>query len=251
MRHDMSKVVTEKPRRGSRTRSLKTGRRLHRSEFDADDHGATRHKVSRHGQYGWDAKEFTDVLNPLRRYLRKQVGRPWNAVYSELARTLDRRSLTGLHIWDHVRQEVEIHTEWRDGHAWCSPTYGCHYRVDSNNHYGDYALLYVHPLTGLLCAQPPGVLRYRRRVDPDVRQVDDTTNHERINGCWFEVRYGLTERYVPPRKLYAGSPRVRIIREGHFETDRVRIGQRQLNRKELKRHGLSNVKGVPSCPKSR
>ena len=31
-------------------------------------------------EYGWNAKEFSDVLGPLRRYLRKQVGRPWDKV---------------------------------------------------------------------------------------------------------------------------------------------------------------------------
>lgn len=235
MRADMAKVVTEKPRRGSSARSLKTARRIPWQEFDADDHGSTHHKASRHGQYGWNAKEFTDVLTPLQRYLRKQVGRPWNDVYSELAHTLDKRSLTGLHIWTHIYQEVEVHTEWRDGEVWCSPRYGSHYRIDDNRHYG-YPLLYVHPRTGLLCSQPPGAWRYRRPVDPNVRKIDDLTYFERLNGCWFEVKYGKYDRYVPAVKR--GDY---VIRQGYFEEGRSKVTQRQLGRKELKQHGLVNV----------
>src|SRR5881394_3128989 len=150
----MSRVVTEAPRRGSSCRSKKTGRRLHRAEFDADDHGSTRHKVSRHGQYGWEGKEFSDLLGPLRRYLAKQVGRPWDDVYSEMARHLDKRTVSGLHIWDHVESEVVRHTQLIDGHVWCTPRYGCHYRLDDDHRYGR-KVLYVHPGTGLLCEPPP------------------------------------------------------------------------------------------------
>ena len=58
------------------------------------------------GRYD-DPKDFSDVLGPLRRYLHKQVGRPWNKIWSEITQTLDSRSLTGLHIFDHIRWEVE------------------------------------------------------------------------------------------------------------------------------------------------
>src|SRR5437764_249850 len=102
MRADMAQVVTESPRSGSSNPSLKTAWRLSRNEFDADDHGASRHPISRYRQFGHAAREFSDLLSPLRRYLHKQVGRPWNDVYSDLSQHLDRRSLTGIHIWGHV-----------------------------------------------------------------------------------------------------------------------------------------------------
>ena len=85
MRSDMAKVVTERPRRGHGNPSKKWGRRLGKNEYDAEDHGPTRAPIARHHQYGWNAKEFSDLLGPLRRYLRKQVGRPWNKVWSEIS----------------------------------------------------------------------------------------------------------------------------------------------------------------------
>jgi hypothetical protein len=57
---------------------------------------------------GYDAKEFSDPINPLKRYLRTRIGKPWRKVHSELSRKLDRRSVSGSHIWDHVLREIEI-----------------------------------------------------------------------------------------------------------------------------------------------
>ncbi len=50
--------------------------------------------------------EFADRLGPLRRMLRRQVGRPWNDVYREICAAVKRTSLAGQHILEHVRGEV-------------------------------------------------------------------------------------------------------------------------------------------------
>jgi hypothetical protein len=114
MRSDMAKVVTERPRRGHGNPSKKWGRRLRKSEYDAEDHGSSRAPIARRHQYGWNSKEFSDLLGPLRRYLHKQVARPWDKVWSEITRNLDSRSLSGQHIFDHIQWEVEQH-------AWLGP----------------------------------------------------------------------------------------------------------------------------------
>jgi hypothetical protein len=67
MRIDMAKMVTEKPRRGHEKPSKKWGRRLGWNEHDAEDHGPRRAPIARRHQYGWNAKEFSDLLEPLRR----------------------------------------------------------------------------------------------------------------------------------------------------------------------------------------
>ena len=146
MRKDMAKVVTEAPRRGHANCSSKWGRRLTKDEYALDDHGASRAPVSRHRQYGWNAKEFSDSLGPLRGYLRKQVGRPWDKVWSEIATTLDSRSLTGQHIFDHIRWEVELDA-WlgEDGRLYHKRRWGTIELVTG---------LYVHPVTGLLAMKP-------------------------------------------------------------------------------------------------
>ena len=56
-----------------------------------------------------ETKYFSDLLGPLRRFLRKNVGRPWNKVYSEMKESLDDRKVTGRHVFEHVSWEVETH----------------------------------------------------------------------------------------------------------------------------------------------
>lgn len=146
MRDDMAKVVTERPRRGHGDPSKKWGRRLNQNEYDLEDDGASRAPIARRRQYGSNWKEFSDLLGPLRRYLRAQVGRPWNKVWSEITQTLDSRSLSGQHIFDHIRWEVEQE-------AWI----GDDGRLFHKRRWGSIELvsgLFVHPASGILCFRP-------------------------------------------------------------------------------------------------
>src|SRR2546426_9322466 len=145
MRDDMAKVVTERPRRGHSDPSKKWGRRLNQNEYHLEDHGASRAPIARRRQYGSNWKQFSDLLGPLRRYLRTWVGRPWDKVWSEITQTLDSRSLTGQHIFDHIRWEVEQET-WidADGRLYHKRRWGSIELVDG---------LYVHPVTGILCCK--------------------------------------------------------------------------------------------------
>ena len=87
MRDDMAKVVTERPRRGHGHKSKKTtGLPIRRYDPDADYDEPVRLPIARRRQYGWDAKDFSDLINPLKRYLRSCIGRRWNKVHSELSR---------------------------------------------------------------------------------------------------------------------------------------------------------------------
>ena len=145
MRSDMSKVVTEKPRYGHANRSKKTALRIRR--FDSEDqfdHLPKRISSSRHSQHGWDAKEFSDRLGPLKRFLRSRIGKHWDKVYSELSQNLDKRSLAGRHIWTHVWEYVEKDVEFGfDGHIYPKPIHriGEIWRVHG---------MYIHPKTGIL-----------------------------------------------------------------------------------------------------
>lgn len=92
----MAKVVTERPRHGHRNASEKTwGPRIRRFDPEQDYDGPGRHPIARGRQYGYDAKEFSDLINPLKRFLRSCIGKPWAKVYGELSRTVDQRSVTG------------------------------------------------------------------------------------------------------------------------------------------------------------
>lgn len=69
-------------------------------------------------------KGFRDKLGAPRRWLRSQVGRPWDKVRSEIFSRFNPRSLAGQHIiFDHLLEEVvihDVHDRWR---GWRSNLY--------------------------------------------------------------------------------------------------------------------------------
>lgn len=251
MRPDMAKVVTERPRIGHAERSLKTAKRLGKGEFVAEynvyqesheanddiDHGPRRIKTSRQGQCrersmgsGDCHKMFSDLLGPLRGYLKKQVGRPWDDIYSELREHLDFRTVSGQHIWDHVKSEVALHCEERHGAVWVKAArFGAGRMIDG---------LYVHPRTGLLCYIPERPYRYTKPVDPNVVVLDKLTTLHRFDGIWYRVTLAPKDVWVPEVRYCEGKY---VLRSGYFKEELVPQGKRQLGRKELRAHGLRNA----------
>ena len=251
MRKDMAKVVTEAPRRGHANPSSKWGRRLTKDEHGLDDHGASRGPSSRHRQYGWNAKEFSDVLGPLRRYLRKQVGRPWDKVWSEITRTLDSRSLTGLHIFEHIRAEVEQEA-WLgdDGRVYHKRRWGTSEVVTG---------LYVHPGSGLLCCKAEPRWAFQRgaflrtqaalRVfgipaasARDIRRyrVEGLRVWERRDSCWFVHIYRLVPEQLIRVITRSDGREVPIYGSAHYE----RVATKQAGKKEI-RDALSLLQRDP------
>ena len=240
MRSDMAKVVTEAPRRGHANPSRKWGRRLRKDEYELDDHGPGRASSARRRQYD-DPKDFSDVLGPLRRYLHKQIGRPWDKIWSEITQTLDSRSLTGQHIFDHIRWEVELGA-WKgdDGRVYRKRQWGTVEPVNG---------LYVHPVTRLLRYAPEGRFRFRGgpfldaqgALGPfgvsaasaaDIRRyrVDGMRVWERRDCGWFIHSY----RRVPEQLI-----RVLTRSDGSqmpiYSTPRLeRIATRQASKKEIR-----------------
>ena len=55
-------------------------------------------------------RDFADKLGPIRRWLDRSCGRPWDEVRSEIFRRFDVRTLAGRHIvFDHLLAEVAVH----------------------------------------------------------------------------------------------------------------------------------------------
>jgi hypothetical protein len=131
MRDDMARVIVERPRIPAH--KARKGRR--RDLEDLPSHEGVRRAAELSG----DRKMLNENLKPLRRYLDKQVGRPWDKVYSEIAAHLRVDSIVQQHVRDHLKDFVAvkprrgINSWWGFGNAlW-------HQR------------LYVDPVTGLLC----------------------------------------------------------------------------------------------------
>ena len=192
MRSDMKKVVVERPRWGSRLRNEKFGARLrYVPDHDYDEQPKkARGFESYHNGWG---KSFTDVLGPLSRFLHSNLGRPWDKVYSEMCASLDKRKVTGRHIFQHLQDMVELNCyEGDDGkvrykqyrHSW----------PGDNAYNQEVGGFYVHPRTGLLrFASGRESYRERRRKEmlakPMTRlMLGNNMAYQIHEGIWYKVK---------------------------------------------------------------
>ena len=181
MRPDMPKILVERPRPPSRVPRGRGGRKF-RNRSDA---------AFLPTKAGYrDPKSLNENLRPLARYLERQIGRPWDKVYSEVRAVIDSRNAVQRHILEHLGQFVAVHTRVGDGQL-----------IDlSNQLFGLRRVcqpLYVDPRTGLLRPNP-NEMSWRRSS----RERQRTKDRERaqgwrevsayrqlhcVDGCWLEV----------------------------------------------------------------
>jgi hypothetical protein len=216
------------------------------------------------------AKDFGENLSPLFRWLDKQVGRPWDKVYSELCTTFDMRKTINQHILQHVNGYVErdtlmegsrVVTRWRD------------------NSLHDVYGLYVHPVTGLLrkakkrgpsarqkeAASQREALQVRRQVGPsrwlvkyeghwyfveladipkrekrvrEIRLIDGTVKTEEF---WHDptvhdvlFRVSNVPRYLPRQQVD-----LRTLSHRYYgRSGQYAVSKQQASHQDLKRHGV-------------
>lgn len=190
MRDDMFKVIVERPRCINSNAYKRDGRR-----FRNKDDGPT--VLGMKKGYG-DRKWLNENLAPLKRFLHKQVQRPWDKVYGEICASIDTRSTVKQHVLQHVEDFVAIHARW-EGDAKNGRV-----MVREGRWSGRYvgledtrAELFVHPLTGML-------LRNRRYTSWTThskekqraaeaaklavrRKISDSVQLHCIDGVWYEV----------------------------------------------------------------
>lgn len=207
-------------------------------------------------------KDFGENLSPLYRYLHKQLGRPWDTVFSEICRAFDTRKTINQHILLHVDQYVTREGLFEEGSQVL--------KHDSYEGARPVGGLYVHPRTGLLCLsdEPSYRTRMRHRREEEARQamvdrkvVSPTLELRRIEGIWYMLEIAKVtlpeeqEQEVPgddglmyvrmrikPETIcrdvvtgirYCGTN----LQSWHPELTYVRR-KRQASFRELKRHGI-------------
>lgn len=241
----MHKVVVERPRGGQGW-----ARKFPRPKVPFDDLPKHQGIKRPHRHHKW----FTDVLGPLRRWLRAQVGRLWDDVYSEACAVIKPDSVVRAHIKTHLLEFVLRDTFMHAGEVWCF----ARYRWFGTNELpvtklaGRWTAFYVHPQTGLLCEIPAKPRsRWRDKTDDDLARVqrwlDDTTLLRQCNGIWFESRMesfpAREVRREGPLKFDLNTHRLlsRTDAERVYGRPTICVAKRQLSRRELKRHGLVNA----------
>jgi len=234
----MGKCVIERPRRGSRTalsaKARRYGKFIHQDQ-GPEYEGLTRLPVSKkqegyHKKLG--SKDFTDVLGPLRGYLRRSCGRPWNEVYSEIARTLGSCGSWGVRHIISVHLDVAIHTYRAiDGNVWFCDGHGVH---QVGRFYHEF---YVEPETGILrerARKARSFQREQRKPEAaDFIPVEPGKEFRKIDSIWYF--HDFVEVEVKKPMFLGGS-----IYAWNSEKQRISKSKRQLGKKQLKKLGLRN-----------
>jgi hypothetical protein len=252
MREDMAKVVIERPRWGHDLPSKKTGMRVRRYDPE-DEYEDSPKRLSGRAKYPKGAtKSFSDFLNPLERFLQKNVGRPWDKVYSELCQHLDRRKTTGRHVFQHLEDYVSVNCFYDGGgELWIDGYYG---RPEPVSEMRWHRLVYyVDPRTRLLCRFDPQDKAVCRRKHEARKRIARRTiervpisfnqSYVRVNGLWFIGDY---VREDAPKAEECGPLVERGL--GYFEGGcwmRL-VSKRKCSQQELQRAGLSNAQPKPT-----
>jgi hypothetical protein len=189
-------------------------------------------------------KALNETLNPLKRYLASNVGRPWNKVYSEISEHLKPTSTVQQHVRDHLDDFVATKTRMKGGAVVVTPRFGGERALED-----DWSLYYVHPRTGLLrknekykrwnARQREARKKAEVELAKRMRIVDEKTQLHLLNEIWWEVKLAKippAQRYedvVHAAKLSRMGGAALYGRGGVYARDK-----RQLSKAEIKRLGL-------------
>lgn len=170
MRQDMHELLKVLPCRGGGWAKIKAPRTLD----EAPTQEPMRPRVG-----GWNLKENHDWVTPVKRYLRSQVGRLWNDVFSDICAVNDPRSKTQYDLREYIRYAVHTNVVLVDGEP---------QDTDGHSIWRDH---WVHPDTGILMAAP----EYKRRRWSGWRKkfdqvpIDATQKYVRVKGLWYLVTF--------------------------------------------------------------
>lgn len=240
MRKDMAKLIVERPRYGHALRTERGGR----SRAILDDDGvptAARELVRAKRK----EKGLNENLAPLKRYLGKQVGRPWNKVFSEISANLKPTSTVQQHARDHLEDFVAVKTRMREGIVIAPGRFGDTRPVSETGF-----SFYVHPRTGLLKRNAPAELR-KARVRAAIkaaeaarasrlRVIDAKTQLHLFDGVWWEVKLAKIGRADTEPDVVLRAKLTKLAPEKLYGQHGVRAcAKRPLSKAEKKRLGLA------------
>jgi len=207
MRWDMNEVIVETGRSGMRERKgeLRVIQNYARTE---DYEGFPTHEsMSRHRYSSW--RSMGDKLNPLRRYLRANLGRKWDDVYSEIRAVNDKRSILGFHLLTHLAQYIDLG----------KPKYWRNRFFEDEN--------------GILREYPTKPWRTRNREELRLRPVEkviinESRYYELLKGVWFRYDARIIRYMVPEFIFWNGR-----VKPAHEVIETV-WDKKQANKKELR-----------------
>lgn len=240
MRKDMFKVIVERPRSGA-------GFPVNRSRLAGEDDLPTRVGMKRFRTLNrTSSKWLNENLAPLKRYLMKQVGRPWTKVYSEICENLDANNAVQQHVRDHLQDFIVVKVAIGRDRAWMNGNDRCGWRCGEAPW---RQKLYVDPKDGIIKRSDKlwkklgidATPSWKRkpiddsRADPFIRKIDASTELHCINGVWYEIRFRTIANADPAQSAFD-----KLKRKLVWPGERHAYDKRQLSAANLAVHGLAN-----------
>lgn len=191
MRKDMAKMLVE-THRSSAAVTYKDTRKRGNDPRDFEN-APKREKIK--GRYGYDTKEFGENFPPLIGFLRKNVGRKWDAVYSELCASLKGGGTVIAHTKLHLFRDFLVEKPfWIDGvphdrpeNSWKGPS-----PLSADQPYVDQnGILRITAQNKN--SRPRRAWHAHWRVDGRVI-VDKHKQYRKIDGAWFEILLKMLPR---------------------------------------------------------
>jgi len=187
MRSDMAKVIVERPRYGSRRygarlTSCKKGYRKYLKSMPVEEMPTCEPML---GRWKGRSKDLNEHLGPMRRFLRSNIGRPWNKVHQELCEHVSFDNAVQAHVLFHIYEYVHLHVEVKDKATVYSKT--------PNGRWSTHKLkedtMYVCPNSGIL-----KVVQANRRHPPADRiRKNAEVQYLKRENVWWEVHVRSTE----------------------------------------------------------
>ena len=203
MKEDFNKIVTESPRAGGNLGQKEPkGYRRNLQRMDEDDHPSHESMTKK---WKGNPKEFTDHIQPLVRFMDKQVGKNWDKVQSEICKTFPKKGTMNLHIWDHIKDMIITpeNIKFIEGVPYEKSRWGWRNLTKGE--------LWVHPKTNVI----QRAKEYKKaKVKPIVTYVQDDAmpmvQYHLIDGDWYKITLATySSDYLSPyhfgRVLYGDS----------------------------------------------
>lgn len=191
----MAKLLVERPRHGG-TGKDKLRKNRHAAKRDPENTTCFRSMkmVHRGEDGGYDnLKSLSENLNPLRRFLRTNVGRKWDDVYSEIMAGLNLNNGVQYHVWQHLINFSEVETNtYMSGNRVMVAGNTPHCITENSNTF------YAHPQTGILCYSGQKKKHYWRNSRENTQSLNSYRNPKnpleqyfRIEGIWYKIGFRL------------------------------------------------------------
>lgn len=253
MRSDIAKKLVERPRKGGCGKQQLRVSRRHGKNPKLWDTLPQKESCKIVNIRGYNAKYLSEFFPPLEGFLRKNVGRPWNKINSEIRALLSANSTIHKHVMDHLyRDFVELNPFYDKGVP-CHSKYGSKrglHKLSPGRFYVD-----VHGLLKVVRSGKP----YKPYKAPVRKTLNDYEQYRKINDLWFWVKYkhlfpGEEGFDVVLCKTYkVGEWGSDVLTREHGEAThdgsrflasrqvRLAIEKRQLSRKTIRDEGLNKL----------